>query len=158
MVGKTTIKALHDPKIVTSNYMTSVEGKFSWEQSTNEEHCIFLGKMATSNTAEIAIAFLTQQLQSFWLMPRINASVVGRACVNRDFTCDIGGTSNYGAYHQHSTERHQSLLQFTFNVALTVQMSEKISLDKQQESKRKCQEKLWKKKIWVVQFEYTNAL
>ena len=44
------------------------------------------------------------------------------------------------------------------NVAPTVQMPEKISLDKQQESKRKFQEELWKKKIWAVQFEYTSAL
>ena len=41
----------------------SVEGKFSWGQTTDEEHFAFLGKMATNDPAETLFASLTRQLQ-----------------------------------------------------------------------------------------------
>ncbi len=136
----------------------SVEGKFSWGQSTDEEHFLFLGKMATNDPAETPFTSLTCQLQSFGRMLRIHASAVGHARVNGDFAHGIGGTSKNGAYHQLSNNMHQSLLQFALNVAPIVQKSEKVALDKQRESKRKRQEELRKKKMLTVQLEYANAL
>jgi hypothetical protein len=71
---------------------------------------------------------------------------------------DIEDSSHDGAYHQLSYEMQQSLLQFALNVAPSVRKSEKLSLDKQQDSKRKRQDELRKKKMLAVQLEYANAL
>ena len=64
-VAETILNELHDPRKATSNYLTSVEGKFSWGQTTDKEHHAFLGKMATNDPAESPFASLTHQLQSF---------------------------------------------------------------------------------------------
>ena len=141
-VAEVIVKELRDPKKATSNYLTSVKGKFSWGQTTDEEHFAFLGKMATNDPAETPFASLTRQLQLFGRMLGIHASAVGHARVNGDFARGIGGTSKDGAYHQLSNNMCQSLLQFALNVAPIVRKSEKVALDKQRESKRKRQEEL----------------
>ena len=128
-VAETILNELHDPRKATSNYLTSVEGKFSWGQTTEKEHYAFLGKMATNDSAESPFASLTQQLQSVGRLLGIHASAVGHARMNKDFTHNIEDSSHDGAYHQLSNEMRQSLLQFALNVAPAVR-SEKISLDK----------------------------
>ena len=157
-VAETILNELHDPRKATSNYLTSVEGKFSWGQTTDKEHHAFLGKMATNDPAESPFALLTHQLQSFGRLLGIHASAVGHARMNKDFTCKIEDCSHDGAYHQLSNEMRQSLLQFALNVAPAVRKSEKISLDKQRDSKRTRQDKLRRKKMLAVQLEYANAL
>jgi hypothetical protein len=157
-VAETILNELHDPRKATSNYLTSVEGKFSWGQTTDKEHYASLGKMATNDPAESPFASLTHQLQSFGRLLGIHASAVGHACMNKDFTRNIEDSSRDGAYHQLSNEMRQSLLQFALNVAPTVRKSERISLDKQRDSKRTRQEELRKKKMIAVQLEYANAL
>ena len=64
-VAETILNELHDPRKATSNYLTSVEGKFSWGQTTDKENNAFLGKMATNDPSESPFAFLKHQLQSF---------------------------------------------------------------------------------------------
>jgi hypothetical protein len=135
-----------------------LKARLSWGQTTDEEHYAFLGKMARNDPAEGPFASLTHQLQSFGLLLGIHASAVGHARINKDFTRDIEDNSRDGAYHQLSHEMKQSLLQFALNVAPSVRKSEKLSLDKQQDSKRKRQDELRKKKMLAVQLEYANAL
>ena len=103
-VAETILNELHDPRKATSNYLTSVEGKFSWGQTTDEEHYAFLGKMATNDPEEILFASLTHQLQSFGRLLGIHASAVSHACMNKDFTRNIEDCSHDGAYHQLSNE------------------------------------------------------
>ena len=61
-IAQTILKELRDPNKATSDYLTSVDGKFSWSQTTDEEHVAFLGKMATNDSAESPFASLTRQL------------------------------------------------------------------------------------------------
>ena len=37
-VAEVMVKELHDPKKANSNYLTSVDGNFSWGRTTDEEH------------------------------------------------------------------------------------------------------------------------
>ena len=103
-VAETILNELYDPWKATSNYLTSVEGKFSWGQTTDEEHYAFLGKMATNDPAESPFASLTHQLRSFGCLLGIHASAVGHARINKDFPRDIEDSSHDGAYHQLSNE------------------------------------------------------
>ena len=59
------LQELRDPKKATSDYLSSEEGKFSWGETTEDEHQACMGKMATNDPAESPFATLTQQLQSF---------------------------------------------------------------------------------------------
>ena len=45
-------KELRDPGKATSDYLSSVGGKFSWGQTKDDEHAACIGKMATTDPAE----------------------------------------------------------------------------------------------------------
>ena len=78
-VAETILNELHHPRKATLNYLTSVEGKFSWGQTTDEEHFAFLGKMATNDPTESPFAFLKHQLQSFSCLLGFSS----RPCLNQ---------------------------------------------------------------------------
>ena len=64
-VAECIIKELHDPRKATSDYLLSVEGQFSWGQTTDDEHAACIGKMAINDPEESPFASLTCELQSF---------------------------------------------------------------------------------------------
>ena len=64
-VAECILKELCDPGKATSDYLSSIEGKFSWDQTTDDEHAACIGKMATNDPAESPYASLACQLQSF---------------------------------------------------------------------------------------------
>ena len=76
---------LEDPKKVTSNYLSSAGGEFSWGNTTEEEHAAGIGMMATNDPAESPFAALTQQLQCFGRVMGAHASAVGHARLHGDF-------------------------------------------------------------------------
>ena len=78
-LAPTMLSALCDPKKNLSDYATAVGGKFSWGQTTNEEHMACIGKNATNDPAESPFAQLTRQLQCFGRILGIHASAVGYA-------------------------------------------------------------------------------
>lgn len=98
-----------DPKKALSDYVTSMDGKFSWGETTEEEHLACIGKNATNDPAESPFTSLTQQLQSFGRALGIHASDVGHARINKDFKHDPIDSSNDGAYFKLSSEERQSL-------------------------------------------------
>ena len=79
------IKECRDPKKALSDYVTSIDGKFSWGQTTDEEHLACIGKNATNDPAESPCPSLTRQLQSFGHVLGIHALAVGHAKINGDF-------------------------------------------------------------------------
>ena len=157
-IAHTILKELRDPNKATSDYLTSADGKFSWGETTDEEHAAFLGKMATNDSAESPFASLTRQLQQFGRMLGIHASAVGHARINGDFNRDFKNSGNDGAYHRLSDEMRSSLLTFALQLAPVIRKSEKTALDKQREAKRVKQEQLRKKKMLAMQTEYAHAL
>ena len=56
IMAKCWLKELRDPKKGTLNYLTSVDGKFSWGNTSEEVHEAFLGKYTTNDTAETPFA------------------------------------------------------------------------------------------------------
>jgi len=97
-VAPAVLGELCDPKKALSDYATAVGGKFSWGQTTNEEHMACIGKNATNDPAESPFAQLTRQLQCFGRILGIHASAVGHARINGDFNRDIKDTEKDGAY------------------------------------------------------------
>ena len=59
------LKEMCDPKKALSDYLSYKDGKFSWGETTDEEHEACLGRMATNDSAESPFAGLTQQMQQF---------------------------------------------------------------------------------------------
>ena len=70
------LNELRDPTKATSDYLSCVDGKFSWGMTSDEEHAACLGNMATNDPAESPFAALTQQLQGFGRLLGIHASAV----------------------------------------------------------------------------------
>jgi hypothetical protein len=157
-VAECIIKELRDPNKATSDYLSSVEGKFSWGQTTDDEHIACIGKMATNDAAESPFASLTLQLQSFGRVLGIHASAIGQARINGDFVRDFHNSINDGAYHRLSHQMRQSLMRFALSVAPAVRKAEKTALEKQQDAKKKKQDFLRHKKLIAIQNEYANAL
>ena len=69
------INECHYPKKALSDYIMSIDGKFNWGQTTDEEHLACIGKNATNDPAESPFASLTRHLQSLAafsaFMPRL---------------------------------------------------------------------------------------
>ena len=59
------LQELRDPKKAMSDHLSSTDGKFSWGQTTEEEHQACVGKMTTNDAAESSFVALTSQLQTF---------------------------------------------------------------------------------------------
>ena len=50
---------LGDPGKVTSDYLSSINGRYSWKNTTNEQHKKLERTSATNNTAENPFAVVT---------------------------------------------------------------------------------------------------
>ena len=56
------LQELKDPTKATSDYLTCVDGKFSWGNTSDEEHEACIGRMATNDPDESLFAALTRQM------------------------------------------------------------------------------------------------
>ena len=147
-----------DTKKATSDYLSCIDGEFSWGQTTDEEHHACIGKMATNDPAESPFALLTRQLQSFGRLLGIHAAAVGQARFNGDFSHDLKNPEDKGAFHQLLPDMHDSLLEFALSIAPEIRKAEKVALDRQREAKHRRIKLLREKKIIAAQKEYANAL
>ena len=64
------LQELLDPTKAMSDYLSCVDGTFSWGKNTDEEHHACMGSMATNDPAKCPCATLTRQLRKvsddFW--------------------------------------------------------------------------------------------
>ena len=157
-VGECLLKELRDPKKATSDYLTSKGGVFSWGETSEDEHIMCLGKMATNDPAESPFAGLTRQMQTFGRVLGSHASAVAHARYNGDFKRDWKGSKQDGAFHQLSGEMRKSLMIFALSISPSIRQSEMIALNRQRRAKMKKQKMLREKKIVAAQREYANAL
>ena len=51
-VAECLLEELSDPKKATSDYLSVIGGKFSWGETTEQEHNACLGKLAMNDPAE----------------------------------------------------------------------------------------------------------
>ncbi len=157
-VAPAVLGELCDPKKALSDYATAVGGKFSWGQTTNEEHMACVGKNATNDPAESPFAQLTRQLQCFGRILGIHASAVGHVRINGDFNRDIKDSEKDGAYFKLTPDERQSLVAYALCSAPAVRREEKVQLNNQREAKHEKKQILRQKKMLACQKEYGNKL
>ena len=157
-VAECILKELCDPKKALSDYLSCKEGKFSWGETTEEEHEACLGRMATNDSAESPFAGLTQQMQQFGRVLGIHASAVSHAKFSGDFNLDFKDTSNDGRYFKLPQEMKQSLLTYALSISPTVRREEKVALEIQREAKKEKQKILLEKQMLACKKEYADAL
>jgi len=157
-VSECMLMELRDPKKATSSYLSSADGKFSWGETTEEEHLVAMGKMATNDPAESPFAMLTQQMQQYGRILGIHASAIGQARMNGDFVRDLMDSSKTGMYHQLSSNMRESLVQYAVSIPPEVCKEARDALDMQAKSKQQKKEALRKKKLVAAQVQYANAL
>ena len=145
---------LRDPKKITSSYLSSSDGEFSWGQTSDDDHVAGIGMMATNDPAESPFAALTQQIQSYGRIMGSHASAVGHARLHGDF--DRGKIN--GLYHQLPENMRSSLLELALRMSTEMRRSERKALEKQREEKQRRQETLRQKKLVAAQSEYADAL
>ena len=87
-LGKIAASALlaeiRDPKKATSDHLSRVAGKFSWGNTTLDEHTFSLGKIAVNDPAESLFGATTRQLQCFGRVSLGNAGCVSVVQANCD--------------------------------------------------------------------------
>ena len=113
----TVLRELRDPHKQTHNYLSSVDGEFSWGNTTEEEHKACLGMMATNDIAESPFGGWSQQVQQFGRLLGIHASARGIARMNKDFTRNIKQPSNNGLFHKLSPHMKHSLITFALSIS-----------------------------------------
>ena len=152
------VTELRDPKKVTSSYLSDLDGEFSWGNTSDEEHVLGMGMMATNDPAESPFAALTQQLQSFGRIMGTHASAVGHARLHGDLDLTWKKGAADGLYHRLSEEMRWSLIELALSMSSEVRKSERKALEKQREEKQRKQELLRRKKLLAAQSEYADAL
>ena len=98
VMAKAILVELRDTSKVTHKHLSCASGdgkkggRFSWGQTTHEQHKAGLGKMATNDMAENPFAGLTNQMGCF-------GTLLG---MNRDFKRkDVNGNKKNGTYTYH---------------------------------------------------------
>ena len=129
------LQELRDPKKAMSDHLSSTDGKFSWGQTTEEEHQACVGKMATNDAAESPFAALKSQSQTFGGLLGIHASATGHARTNGDFQMSINDPTQNGMFHQIPKDMKESPLLFAISTIPEVRKSEQRLLEKQRQAK-----------------------
>lgn len=96
-VAECILEQLQDTNKEISDYLSSIDRKFSQGQKTDVEDVLCIGKMATNHTSESPYASLTQQLQSFRHDFGMHDSAIRQVQVNWDFVCTFHNIINDGA-------------------------------------------------------------
>ena len=60
------LREIRDPKKDTSDHLSTVDGKFSWKNTSDGDHKAGLGKIAVNDPVESCVGATTQQIQCFW--------------------------------------------------------------------------------------------
>ena len=155
----------------TADYLSSADGKFSFINTSDDDHKATLGKVAVNDNAERPFAALTWQLQTFSCLGVQNAGGIAQARVNGDFRRDhqrmikrVGErseeeqNSELGEFHKLPHELQQSLLSMAIKHAPKLRSETKKALFEQRESKRKRVEQLQEKQLKSAEEEYVLAL
>ena len=152
------LRELRDPKKATSDYLSSIEGKYSWKNTTEEQHKKLLGTSATNDAAESPFAVVTENLQRFGRLTQVNAAATAHAKINGDFDRKILGADSDGAFHRLPQKMKQSLIMFAVKDVPKVQETERKAIAKQREHKQKKKEALLKNKLKKAATAYAQKL
>ena len=79
------LQEMKDPTKLTSDHLSSLDGRLSWLNTSRADHESSKGKEATNDNAESPFGSLTQQLQIFSTVGVNHASAMALAWFNKDF-------------------------------------------------------------------------
>ena len=163
VMGKAILVELRDTTKATHEHLSSGKGekggRWSWGNTTDEQHKAGLGKMATNDTAESPFAGLTNQLGNFGTILGIHAGGISQARINGDFKRkNVNGNKKDGMYHMLPTKMKQSLLTMAIKEAPNVRRKEAIAIEKQQQHKQQKQDLLKRIKLIKAETLYINCL
>ena len=137
---------LRDEKKATAEHLSSAEGKFSWDMTTEEDHQMGLGKFAVNDPAESSFGGLTQMLKCFGRIALASAGGVAQARWNGDLKrqCTSHGKAaapgEDGIFHQLSEEMQSSLLMMCMEKIGATRAADQAALKAQREAKRRKEE------------------
>ena len=158
-VAQTMLLELRDPKKATSDYLSSGKGKFSWGETTHEQHVACIGLMATNDPAESPFAGLSHQFGMHGRILGIHASAISQARINGDFSRILNEMNKKdGMFHCLSPKMKVPLLRMAIRDAPMVRENKEIVLNKQRQHKQNKQDILRKNKLLGAQDKYADAL
>lgn len=123
-VAQVMIKEFCDPNKVTKDLVSDIGGKFSWKNTTPEEHEAGKGKSSTNDAAESPFGGLSHVLEAHGRLNPENAAAIATAVFNGDFSrSDIDKSQKQvpkhpteeGSFISLPHELAQSLLQVGFH-------------------------------------------
>lgn len=135
IAAKCIFQELRDPKKATSDYLSSVDRDFSWDNTSEEMRKNLIGTFSTNYLAESPFGSLTHQLDNFNMILSSNASAVSQARMNGDFNRKELGHKNDGAFHQLSDQLKWALIVTELKFSGRVRREELDALEKQREHK-----------------------
>ena len=122
-------------------------GKFSWNDTTNDDHLGGLGVMAVNDVAESSFGGTTRQIQSFGRIGLTNAGGIDQVKRNKDFSRGFDNKvkklnkkgnieATNGIFHKLSEEMKVSLLTMAKKDASSTCLYDRAALMKQREIKQ----------------------
>ena len=84
-IAKVMLREFRDPHKATSDYLSSIDGIYSWANTPAELHQHLLGTEATNDPAERPFGGETYQIESFGRIALGNAAAVAHARINGIF-------------------------------------------------------------------------
>lgn len=163
---------MRHPSKLTSEHLSSEDGRLSWLNTTTAEHEASKGKEATNDNSESPFGRLTAQLEIFSTIGINHASALALARYNKDFYRsevelskrqnrkdgkDIA-TGENGHFLNLDLPMNQSLLQTALELSSEVQQTERNALEKQQERKQEKKASLFKGRLKSATRVYVDKL
>ena len=152
------LEELRDPKKATADYLSSIDGQFSWKNTNKEQQKKLLGTSATNDVAESPFATITENIQRFGRLTQGNAAVTAHAKINGDFDRKILGAESDGLFHQLPNEMRQSLISFAIKEVPKVRAAEREAIVKQQDYKQVKREAMIKNNLEKASKTYSQQL
>jgi hypothetical protein len=131
---------LRDESKATYEHLSSAEGRFCWEQTTDEDHEQAKGKYAVNDPAESSFGGLTRELQCFGRIALGSAGGVAQSRRNGDLKRQRTARGKDGIFHCLSTEMRQSLLTMCMQNVEATRDADRTALNAQRAAKRRKEE------------------
>mmetsp|Transcript_13403 Transcript_13403/g.29103 ORF Transcript_13403/g.29103 Transcript_13403/m.29103 type:complete len:910 (+) Transcript_13403:516-3245(+) len=160
------LSELRDEKKATASYLSSLEGVFSWGQTSAIDHAAGMRKKASNDDAERAFGNLTSQLQFYGRVGLGSAGGVSQARANGDLSRGHERRSQkkksskgkVGTFHLLPEQMRLSLIAVAMKDAAAARKADQAALSRQRAAKQQ-KEKLAKERAAEAKTEeYIDSL
>ena len=171
VIAATIIVELRDTSKATSHYLSSIKGKFSQAQITEEDRKANMNKMAHNSISESNHASSTAALQICGNIRLDHAAAEGQTRANNDFgrkheslvkgnraKSTNAKVLDLGMFHQLPCELQETLIQTSRENAMKTRQSFDNALQKQRVARQEKEELVMKKKLDRAKEDYIVAM